>query len=563
MNNTKENKLYELWLDKVKDSALKSDLLKIQGNDKEIYERFYKNLNFGTAGLRGILGAGTNRMNLYTVAKATQGYANYINKHFENPSVAIAYDSRNMSEEFARMTAEVFCGNNIKVYIFSELMPTPILSYAVRTLKTTAGIVITASHNPAEYNGYKAYNNEGCQIDEETAADVLKEINKLDIFSDIFRCEMEKGLNEGKIQYIDNDICESFVEKTYASLLSKDITQNSDLSVVYTPLNGTGYKPVMSIFNKMGLKNVHVVESQKMPDGNFPTCPYPNPEIKDALALGLKLCRETGADILVASDPDADRAGVAVKQNDDYVILTGNQIGELLTYYICKMRTEKNLMPITPVIVKSVVSSKLCDKIAVESGVRVKSVLTGFKNIGGYMKKLEEQGKLNSFIMGFEESCGYLTTDLARDKDSVCAMANITEMAAYFKSQGKTLVDVLNDLYAKYGCYYTKSKSFEFKGSEGEKMMQKIMVGVHQAPPSVFGEFRLIKSRDFENEEELKANMVELELNDDITVMIRPSGTEPKIKFYYFIVAENTEKCLVKYEKAVKATEEYLTKFDY
>lgn len=561
MIKTAENRLYELWLQKVEDPELKSDLVKIEDNEKEIYERFYKNLNFGTAGLRGILGAGTNRMNLYTVAKATQGYANYINKFHENPSVAIAYDSRIMSEEFAKVTAEVFCANNIKVYIFKELMPTPILSYAVRTLKTTAGIVITASHNPSEYNGYKAYNSEGCQIDEETAENVLREINKLDIFSDIFYCPFEEGLKKGCISYIDNDICDSFVDKTYESLLSKDVTKNSDLSVVYTPLNGTGYKPVMKIFEKMGLKNIYVVESQKMPDGHFPTCPYPNPEIKEALAEGLKLCKETGADILAASDPDADRAGVAVKQGDDYVILTGNQIGELLTYYICKIRTEKNLMPVTPVIVKSVVSSKLCDKIAMDSGVRVKSVLTGFKNIGGYMKKLEENGRLDSFIMGFEESCGYLTTDLARDKDSVCAMANIAEMAAYFKAQGKTLVDVLNELHEKYGCYYTKSKSFEFKGSEGEKMMQKIMISAHQAPPSVFGEFSLIRSRDFEKDEELKTNMVELELTDDVTVMIRPSGTEPKIKFYYFIVAENIDACLAKYEKAVNATEEFLSKF--
>ena len=562
MTNSRENNLYNEWCEKVKDLVLYDDLMRIKENENEIYERFYKNLNFGTAGLRGILGAGTNRMNTYTVAKATEGYARYLNKLKDDSSVVIAYDSRNMSKEFAEITANVFCANGIKVYLFKELQPTPILSYAVRELKTDGGIVITASHNPAEYNGYKAYNNEGCQIDEETAKAVLNEIEKIDIFTDVHYCDFEKAVNEGGIVYLGEDITDNFVEKTYATLLNKDITANSDINVVYTALNGAGYVPVMSILKKMGIKNIHVVECQKNPDSNFPTCPYPNPEMKEALEEGLKLCREVNADLLIASDPDADRAGVAIKNGDEYTILTGNQIGELLTYYICKIKSERNLMPPTPIIVKSVVSSRLCDKIGMDYHIRVKEVLTGFKNIGGYMKKLENENRLENFILGFEESCGYLTTDLARDKDSVCAMANITEMAAYFKAQGKSMMDVLNELYEKYGHYFTKSKSFEFKGASGEKMMEKIMISLHQAPPAYLGDIQVLSHKDYLNEDELKTNMVELSLEDDITIMVRPSGTEPKIKFYYFIVGESSDDCNEKFELAVKSTEEFLSNFN-
>ncbi len=562
MSNSKELNAYNIWCSNVKDFNLCDDLMKIKDFPDEIFERFYKSLNFGTAGLRGILGAGTNRMNIYTVAKATQGYAKYLNKIKENCSVAIAYDSRNMSKEFAEITANVFCANGIKVYLFRQRQPTPILSYAVRELKTDAGIVITASHNPSEYNGYKAYNNEGCQIDEQTALAVLSEIEKLDIFSDILYCDFNKAVDEGKIVYLGEDLANSFVDKTYDSLLNKEISQKSDISIVYTPLNGAGYVPIMNILNKMGIKNIHVVESQKNPDGNFPTCPYPNPEMKEALAEGLKLCQEVGADLLIASDPDADRAGVAIKNGDEYTVLTGNQIGELLTYYICKIKSERHLMPQTPVIVKSVVSSKLCDKIGIDYNVRVKEVLTGFKNIGGYMKKLERENRLENFLMGFEESCGYLTTDLARDKDSVCAIANIAEMAAYFKSQGKSLIDVLNSLYEKYGYYFTKSKSFEFKGASGEKIMEKIMISLHQAPPAYLGDIEVLSHKDYLEEDELKTNMVELVLDNDITVMVRPSGTEPKIKFYYFIVGSSNDDCNEKYNYAVKITEEFLKNFN-
>ncbi|MEG1621676.1 MAG: phospho-sugar mutase [Oscillospiraceae bacterium] len=550
--------VYYQWLNHIDDPKLLEELDAIKDNQNEIYERFYKCLEFGTAGLRGIIGAGTNRMNIYTVAKATQGYANCITKLYKNSSVAIAYDSRIFSDLFAKTTARVFAANNIKVYLFSELMPTPILSYAVRTLKCQAGIVITASHNPSQYNGYKAYNSEGCQIDEATAEKVLEEICKLDTFSDIKYADFDEAIADGKIEYINSSLAEKFVEETYNFVQDKNICKKTPLKVVYTPLNGAGYKWVTSILNKINVSDLHIVESQKNPDGNFPTCTYPNPEMKEALAEGLKLSQNVGADILLASDPDSDRLGAAVLHNGAYQILTGNQVGILMADYICRTKSANNTMPKNPVMIKSAVSSNMLEKIAEDYNVEVKTVLTGFKNVGNCMEKLSAQNRLDDFIFAYEESCGYLSTTLVRDKDSICACALCAEMAAFHKSQGKTLVDALEFLYQKYGYYISKSQSFEFIGASGENIMNNIMENLRNNPPKKFSDFDVISTKDFLLENELKTNMIKVFLSDNVQFIVRPSGTEPKIKFYYYIIGKNENERDEILSKIVLAVENFV-----
>lgn len=553
--------LYKSWIKNCKDENLSEELEKIAENQQEIYERFYKSLNFGTAGLRGVMGAGTNRMNIYTVAAATQGYANCIKKLYKNSSVAIAYDSRNNSKNFAEITASVFAANNITVYLFDELMPTPLLSYAIRSLKCVGGVVITASHNPKEYNGYKAYDENGCQINEKVAEDVFNEINKVDIFSGVAKMDFEKAIELGKIKMIGKNLSDDFIMKTYEFIQNKCICKSSKVKIAFTPLNGAGLKPITQILKKIGVENLYIVESQKNPDGNFPTCPYPNPEIDKALEEGLKLAKQVNADILIASDPDSDRLGCAVLHKGEFKILTGNELGILMSYYICNSKIKCNNMPQNPVIVKSVVSSPLTDIIAKDFGVRVKSVLTGFKNIGGYMEKLDENNELSSFIFGFEESCGYLPTTLVRDKDAVSAAAITAEMTACFKEKGQTLIDVLNEIYKKYGYYISKSKSYEFKGFNGESTMKELMSDLRNNIPENIGTLKVVKFKDYEKESELKTNMLEFVLENSAQILVRPSGTEPKIKFYFNIFADTEIERDKRFQEAQNCVESLIKKY--
>lgn len=531
--------------------AAYSEALKSDGRDNEaleqVYERFYKELEFGTGGLRGILGAGTNRMNVYTVGRATQGMADYVNLHFgpggdrrtgAQPSVAISYDSRNKSKEFAEESARILAANGIQVYLYKTLMPTPALSFAVRHYGCNAGIMITASHNPAKYNGFKAYNEEGCQMTLEQADEVLKLIQKLDLFEDV------KKPGEGDdclshIQYISEEAVDAFVAAVKAE--SAGAPGCRDLKVVYTPLNGSGNLPVRRILKEIGVAHVTVVPEQELPDGNFPTCPYPNPEKKEALALGLALCNETKtADLLLATDPDCDRVGIAVKHDGEYRLMTGNQVGILLLDFLCLARSGKigckpaRTMPEKPVAVKTIVSSKMTEAVAAHYGVELWDVLTGFKFIGEQIGFLEAKGEENRYIFGFEESYGYLSGPYVRDKDAVNASMLICEMAAYYKTKGKTLVDRMEELYSQFGYYKNDLLDFTFEGAAGMDKMASIMADFRANPPlGIIGK-AVAKRIDYRNDETglPKADVLSYVLEDGSSIMIRPSGTEPKLKIY-------------------------------
>ena len=447
---------YTEWLKcATEDADLIEELKAIEGKEEEISDRFYRELAFGTAGLRGVIGAGTNRMNIYIVRKATQGIANYIKKHYENGSLAISYDSRIKSDVFARETARVCAANGIKVYIYKELMPVPCLSYAVRYYHTSMGVMVTASHNPAKYNGYKAYGPDGCQITDETADEVLANIDALNEFTDIQLMDFEEGVKQGLIEYIGDDCIESFYQDVLKCSLNSDVVASSGFKIVYSPLNGAGNKPVREILKRIGIKeeDLTIVPEQEYPDGNFPTCPYPNPEIRQALELGLQLCIKTGSDLMLATDPDCDRVGIAVKTGDDYKLLTGNEVGALMLYYIASQRKALGKMPKDPICIKTIVTTDLTNRIAEEFGVEIREILTGFKYIGEQIGLLEAAGEVERYILGFEESYGYLAGPHVRDKDAVCGSMMICEMAAFYATQGKSLVDVLGELYAKYGYY--------------------------------------------------------------------------------------------------------------
>ena len=517
----------------------KAELEAIKGNEKEITERFITDLEFGTAGLRGVMAMGTNRMNKYVIRHATQGLANFLLLKEKEPSVAIAYDSRLNSELFAHEAARVLAANGIKVFIYERLMPVPALSFAVRQLKTSAGIVITASHNPKQYNGYKVYGPDGCQMTTPNANAVLKEINRLDMF-DVKLSDFENNL---QISYISNDL----IEKYYASVLSQSIESPADskriLKVTYTPLHGAGYIPVTTILKRDGFNSVDIVEEQKEPDGNFTTCPYPNPEIKEAMDLGMKLMLKNGNDILVATDPDSDRAGVAVNQNGKAVILTGNEIGILLFDFIYNARVKQNKLPKNPIVVKSIVSSSLVNLMGKKFGVTVIDVLTGFKWIGEQILLLEKKHEENRFIFGFEESYGYLTNPDVRDKDAVNAVLLIAEMANYYKHKGLTLLDRLDELYNEFGPYKTKTLAFEYPGLEGQARMKEIMKKLRDESFSLFE--NVVSVADFESGIETykdrrekitlpNSNVLRFTLPESETIIFRPSGTEPKLKAYIF-----------------------------
>lgn len=541
--------LYKRWAAQpLEDEDLKNELLAVEGNDEEIFDRFYKELDFGTAGLRGVIGAGTNRMNIYTVRKATQGIADYIKAHSENGSVAIAYDSRIKSDLFAKETARVFAANGIKVYIYRELMPTPALSFAVRELKCDAGVIITASHNPAKYNGYKAYGADGCQIGPEIADEVIAVIRRLDIFDDIKIADFDESLKNGMIEYIGDEVIESFYRNVLSQAVNEGIAADSGLKLVYTPLNGAGNKPVREILKRIGIKDVAVVKEQENPDGNFPTCPYPNPEIRQALEKGLELCKELDADMLLATDPDCDRVGIAVKDGSDYRLFSGNEVGVLLLNYIASCRKAKGTLPKNPVCVKTIVTTNMINDVAADYGVEVRNVLTGFKFIGGVIAELEEIGQADRYILGFEESYGYLTGGYVRDKDAVDASMMIVEMASYYKKQGKLLTQVLDELYEKYGHYLCSQESFAFEGASGMQHMADIMDSMRKSPMAEIASIKTTYFADYGTSEKKdiatgnvteiklpKSNVLEFGLEDGSTVIVRPSGTEPKIKIYYSV----------------------------
>lgn len=530
---------YDLWLEKAKEDNLQAELS--QYDETMIEDAFYRNLAFGTGGLRGVIGAGSNRMNVYTVAKASQGLANYINKHYHNTKIAVSYDSRIKSDLFAKVASEVFAANGIEVHIYKELMPTPCLSYAVRKLGCQAGIMITASHNPAKYNGYKVYGSDGCQITTEMAEAILKEIENVDVFSDVKRIDFDNALNENKIKYIDDSVYTAFVDEVKKQSVLGNEKIDKNVSIVYSPLNGTGLKPVLRTLHEMGFNNVTVVKEQEQPDGNFPTCPYPNPEIHEAMALGMEYAKKYDADLLLATDPDCDRVGIAVKNADgEYTLLSGNETGMLLLDYICSQRIKLNTMPKDPVLVKTIVTIDMAERIAKDYGVRCVNVLTGFKFIGEQIGVLEKEGKEDSYIFGFEESYGYLSGSYVRDKDAVDGAYLICEMFAYYKSKGISLLAKLNKLYLKYGYCLNTLHSYEFEGSSGFKKMQVIM-----------SKFRNnIKKIDDKEVIELldyaqginglpKSDVLKYSLSDNCSVVIRPSGTEPKLKMYISVSAKN------------------------
>ena len=560
---------YNIWKSKqLEDLDLIAEMKEIEGNDKEIKERFIKMLEFGTAGLRGVLGVGTNRMNIYTVALATQGMADYVKQQYENPTVAIAYDSRIKSDLFARITARVFAANGVKAYLFKELMPTPTLSFAVRQLHCSAGIVITASHNPSQYNGYKAYGDDGCQLNPEAAAKVLELASKTDIFEGVKKIPLEEGLRTGMIEYISDELVDQFLDRVFALRVNRDPIEKSDLKVVYTPLNGTGNKLVRRILGRMGIENIYVVKEQELPDGRFPTCTYPNPEEKATLELGIELCKKVDGDLVLATDPDADRVGIAVKHHGEYILPTGNEVGVLMLDYIAKQRIAQGTMPKNPIAVKSIVSTPLADEVAKSYGIEMISVLTGFKYIGEQITMLAQKGEEDRFLLGFEESYGYMTGGHVRDKDAVNGSMIICEMAEYYKKQGKTLIDVLNEIFDKFGVYAAKVKGYTFEGTDGMEKMANIMKQLRENPPKEFAGYQVLSRADYKTSQRINvqtgeetaitlptSNVLEYNLENNLKVIVRPSGTEPKIKVYLTIVTNDRPQIDVIAQKLFESAE--------
>ncbi len=555
----REHELYELWLkNATEDSDLIEELESIKGDDEAIKDRFYRDLEFGTAGLRGVIGAGSFRLNIYTIRRATQGLADYVNSAYENASVAIAYDSRIKSDLFSKEAARVLAANGIKAYIYSELMPTPMLSWAVRALGCKAGIVCTASHNPSKYNGYKAYGEDGCQMTIEAADIVLSKINNTPMFGGAKLIDFEEGLANDMIEYISQDVIDAYLDEVQKRQIHPEVCAASGLKVVYTPLNGTGNKPVRAILDRIGVKDVTIVPEQENPDGNFPTCPFPNPEIKEALHLGLELCKTVKPDLLLATDPDCDRVGIAVPDSEgNYVLFSGNEVGAMLLEYICKERIALGKMPKNPVAVKSIVSTAIADAIAADYGVEMRNVLTGFKFIGEQIGYLEADNEADRFIFGFEESYGYLGGSYVRDKDAVIGSMLICEMAAYYRSIGVSLLEAREAMYKKYGNYVHTVSSFTCEGAAGMEEMARIMGELHANAPADIAGFKVVAIDDYLTSESVdivtgakkaitlpKSDVLCYTLENKATVIIRPSGTEPKIKAYYTTVAAEREEAV-------------------
>lgn len=549
------NKLYDLWCENAKnDPDLITELESISGNENEINDRFYRSLEFGTGGLRGVIGAGTNRMNIYTINQATQGLADYLKANFEKPSVAIAHDSRIKSDLFAKSAACVLAANGIKVYLYKELVPTPMLSFAVRRLECSSGIVITASHNPAKYNGFKCYDPRGFQMTDEGAKATYEYIQKVDIFNDVKIIDFETAIENKKIEYIEDWLIKEFFDRVEEQRIDKDACIDSDLKIIYTPLNGTGNKPVRRILKRLGLSNVRIVPEQENPDGNFPTCPYPNPEIRQAFECALKMAEEESADLLLATDPDCDRVGIAVKTGDDYRLMTGNEVGAMLTEYILSTKKKEGTLPKNPIVVKTIVTSELIRSIADKYNTETADLLTGFKYIGELITQLEEKGEAERYVLGMEESYGYLAGTYARDKDGVVAAMLIVEMAAHYKKIGKTLADVMDEIYDEHGIYLNTLLNFAFEGAEGMATMSSMMENLRQNPPSSIANLDVVKVSDYKTSVATettsgimthidlpKSNVLSYSLTDACSAIVRPSGTEPKIKIYITAHADTFE----------------------
>lgn len=550
--------IFEYWLkNAVEDLDLINELELMKKNPKLIEDAFYRELEFGTGGLRGIIGVGTNRMNIYVIRKASQGLANYLNKRYKNPSIAVSYDSRIKSDLFARTASEVFAANGIKVYIYSELMPTPNLSYAVRYFNCSAGIMVTASHNPSKYNGYKVYGNDGCQITNVVANDILSEIEKIDPFIDVKTCQFSMALRNGFIEYIRGDVFDSFIERVSKESVIYDDEINRNVKIVYSPLNGTGLKPVTQILKRNGFNNVLVVEEQERPDGLFPTCPYPNPEIKEAMNLGVKRAFKVNADLFIATDPDCDRVGTAVFDSNlnDYVLITGNQMGVLLLDYICCQRTKHNQMPDNPIAIKTIVTTDMAFEIAKKYHVTIKEVLTGFKYIGEQILYLEKDGKEGSYIFGFEESYGYLSGTYVRDKDAVDGSFLIAEMFAYYKTRGISLLDRLEELYKEFGYYSNYLNSYTFEGSSGFNKMRLIMDKFRSN--NINYEDKIKEIIDYQKGvgDLPKSNVIKIIFENGSSIVARPSGTEPKLKIYFSFKGKSIEENEKSYNKFLQLIE--------
>ena len=567
---SKEQAKLRRWLEEVTDPELSAELLSIRNEEKEVHERFYRSLEFGTGGLRGELGAGTNRMNIYTVRQATQGFAAYLLTQDEKPSAAISYDSRHQSDVFARETARVLAANGIKVYLYPHLMPTPALSFAVLDRHCTGGVMVTASHNPARYNGYKAYAADGAQISGHVAAAVSAEIEKTDIFRDVKLADFEEALADGRIEYIGDALIERYYAAVMAQALRPELGKAAGLRLVYTPLNGSGLVPVMTVLKRMGHTDITVVPEQEQPNGDFPTCPYPNPEILEAMQLGLNLCEKLGADLLLATDPDSDRVGTAVLQNGTPRLISGNEMGVLLLDYICRTRLELHKMPENPVAVRSIVSTTMTDAIAAHYGVEMRQVLTGFKYIGEQIAHLEAEGHPERFIFGFEESYGYLAGGYVRDKDAVVASMLICEMAAWYKGQGKNLGEALDDLYAQYGYYFNKVDSYTFPGSDGMAKMAALMETLRTELPIAIASRPVTGHTDYEAGKRYEdgegetptglpaSNVMAFRLGKEGSLVARPSGTEPKLKFYYSLRAADRPTAEKAYGEIKASVEDWL-----
>ncbi len=551
---------YKRWQEaRLDDPALTAELAAIAGNDNEIKERFAVALKFGTAGLRGVLGAGSNRMNIYTVRQATQGLANWVKTQGGNQLVAISYDSRINSDVFAKEAARVLAANGVKVRIYDALMPVPALSFATRYYHANAGVMITASHNPAKYNGYKAYGPDGCQVTDDAAAVIYDEIQKTDILTGAKLVSFQEGLDSGLISYVGDDCKEALYDAIKARSVRPGLCKTAGLKLVYSPLNGSGLVPVTRILHDIGIDDITIVPEQQYPDGNFPTCPYPNPEIFEALRLGLELAEKTGADLMLATDPDADRVGIAIRCPDgSYQLVSGNEVGVLLLDYICAGRIEKGTMPKNPVAVKSLVSTPLADAVAKSYGVEMRNVLTGFKWIGDQIARLEAAGEVDRFIFGFEESYGYLAGPYVRDKDAIIGSMLICEMAAYYRSIGSSIKERLEAIYAKFGRYLNKTDSFEFPGLSGMDKMADIMRALRQNPPKEIAGYAVTHVTDYEKPEQTglpAANVLVYALEGGATVVIRPSGTEPKIKAYFTTLGKNLEEAQAQKDKLAAVVE--------
>ncbi len=566
-------KIYNEWLEKAKEDAqITQELLDIKDDNDAVYDRFYTPLTFGTAGLRGVLGAGINRMNIYVVRHATQGLANYIKKKYGTGSVAISHDSRINSDVFKIEAARVLAANGIKAYITEELEPTPVLSYLVRNLGCVAGIMVTASHNPAEYNGYKAYGEDGCQMTDVAAGMVFDEIQAIDVFDDVKLCDFDEALKNGSIEYVKDSVYDEYIAEVEKRQVNPGICKDAGLNIVYTPLNGAGNKLVRRALADIGVENVTVVKEQENPDGNFTTCPFPNPELEEALAKGLELCKATGAELLLATDPDSDRVSIAARRADGtYRLYTGNEIGAMLTEYILSCRKANGTLPKDPIVVKTIVTTKIIEAMCKEYGAELKNVLTGFKYIGEVILGLEQKGEEDRYVFGFEESCGYLSGSYVRDKDAVVASMLICEMAAYYKKQNKSLVDVIDGIYAKYGYYLNTTLNFYFKGAAGMQKIADIMDGLRNNAPKTIAGYQVEAIADYSekvatdlvtgNTEAIdlpKSNVLSYTTEGGHCAIVRPSGTEPKLKIYITAIGKTAEQAKAITDKISDDMSKYL-----